>query len=187
VLVANTAEIQIAAGTLDGIYAKAPPVAVLGPNWKGMCTQSGYDPYPMLLQIDSQSGAEISGRIRWPTLGDTLTRFRGRVENGYISFTEYEAIRGNGAEVPAEYEAVIKGGVIEGTCRVKRLLSTATAGFRLEMYTESSLVNAPGQTQTRISSGSSGWQPAPSSWGSQNAPVAQPNKPSTRPSGRTAW
>lgn len=47
--------------------------------------------------------------------------------------------------------------------------------------------NFSGQTQPRYSSGSSSWRPAPSSWNSQNAPVAQPNKPSSRSGVRTAW
>ena len=181
----------------------------LRPNWKGVCTQSGYAPYPMLLQIDTQSGNDISGVIRWPSLGDSITRFRGKVQNSRITFTEYELIQGRGAAVPTEYEASIKDDIIEGTCRTKMMFRTVTAAFRLEPQTGNLSIDVPDQTQAKPSGSSSGWQPAqsswdsqnkpvaqpnnsgwkppPSSWNSQNAPVAQPNKPSNRSNGRTAW
>jgi hypothetical protein len=131
--------LETAGGTLEGLTASSGYTAHgLPSNWKGMCTQTGYAPYPMLLRIDEQNGSTISGVLCWlSNSGDCKTKFRGSVENGRIVFTEYEVIQGKGAVVPTEYEAVINGSVMEGTYSTRMKSGIVSGPFRLEQFVNS--------------------------------------------------
>jgi hypothetical protein len=157
-------------------------VVNLEPNWKGMYKEPGRDPYLVLFRIDVQNGNNISGVIYYPSF-ETKTKFRGSVENERIVFTEYELIQGKSAVVPVRYEAVINGSVMEGsyTYSNKMKSGVVTGPFRLEQSKDIE------HSSDYPPVNNSGWQPAPSTWNSQNKPVAQPNKPSYQPKGRTAW
>jgi uncharacterized Zn finger protein (UPF0148 family) len=131
--------LETVGGTLEGSTVSSGYTADgLPANWKGVCTQTGYAPYPMLLRIDEQNGSNISGVICWPgTPSNCKTKFHGRAENGRLAFTEYELIQGKDAVVPTEYVAVINGTVMEGTYSTRLKTGVVTGPFRLEQFVDS--------------------------------------------------
>lgn len=84
-------------------------------EWQGKCSQVGYEPYPMIMQVNERKGSEISGILHWPTLQNSKTRFRGTVEGNRISFTEYELTEGGGIALPVIYGGQIIGEFMSGT------------------------------------------------------------------------
>lgn len=83
--------------------------------WKGKCSQSGYEPYPMIMYVRGRKGNEISGILHWPTLRNSKTKFKGKIKDDSVSFTEYELIQGSGIALPTLYEAKIVDDLISGT------------------------------------------------------------------------
>lgn len=84
-------------------------------EWQGKCSQDGFEPYPMIMQIESRKGDEISGELRWPTLRNSKTRFRGVVENRRVSWVEYKLVEGGNIGFPTLYHAEIIGNALGGT------------------------------------------------------------------------
>ena len=83
--------------------------------WEGKCSQSGYEPYPMIMYVLERKNNEISGILHWPTLRNSKTRFKGKITDDSISFTEYELIQGSGIAMPTLYQGKVISDFISGT------------------------------------------------------------------------
>ena len=83
--------------------------------WKGKCSQSGYESYPMIMYVRERKGGQINGILHWPTLRNSKTKFKGKIKDDSVSFTEYELIQGSGISLPTLYEAKIVDDLISGT------------------------------------------------------------------------
>lgn len=84
-------------------------------KWEGKCSQSGYDPYPMIMYVRERKNNELSGILHWPTLRNSKTKFKGRIKDESISFTEYELIQGSDIAMPTVYEGKVVDDFISGT------------------------------------------------------------------------
>ena len=84
-------------------------------EWQGKCTQSGFEPYPMVMRITERKGKEFRGILHWPTLNNNKTEFRGLVKNDEFYFVEYKSIQGSSIGIPTIYEGRIIGDSLTGT------------------------------------------------------------------------
>jgi hypothetical protein len=98
-------------------------------EWHGQCSQKGYKPYPMIMYVNERNGSEINGVLHWPTLRNSKTRFKGKIEDKHLTFTEYELIAGGGIAMPNLYEGEIIGNRIYGTWRYRRQTGTFQIAF----------------------------------------------------------
>jgi hypothetical protein len=83
-------------------------------EWKGKCSQSGYDPYPMIMYVLTRKNNEITGILHWPTLRNSKSKFKGKIKDDSITFTEYELIQGSGISIPTVYEGKVVDDLISG-------------------------------------------------------------------------
>ncbi|MBM4070261.1 MAG: hypothetical protein FJ271_15095 [Planctomycetes bacterium] len=85
-------------------------------EWRGMCAQPNFAPYPMIMSMSATKGSEISGTIHWPTLRNSTTRFSGTIYGTKVRFVETELLSGSGIGIPCIYEGDVLGNTIAGTC-----------------------------------------------------------------------
>ena len=117
--------------------AKLPPPRIL--EWKGTCAQEGLGEYPMHMKMVVGPNGQVIGTLHWKTLNDSTTKFRGKIQNGRLTFTENELLStggygidwltGNGVVLPVDYEAHVSGSTMSGTATHKNL----TADFSAEV------------------------------------------------------
>ena len=77
------------------------------------------------------------GVLHWKTLNDSTTKFRGKIQNGRLTFTEDELassggygidwLTGNGVVLPVDYVAQVSGSTMTGTAKHKNLTAEFTA------------------------------------------------------------
>jgi hypothetical protein len=61
-------------------------------------------PFEMTIGVKGKEKNKFEGTMEWPTLDNTITKFRGKLESATeLSINEYEAIEGDGVEVPNNY------------------------------------------------------------------------------------
>ena len=117
--------------------AKLPPPRYI--EWKGTCSQEGLGEYPMHIKMAVGPNGQVIGTLHWKTLNDSTTKFRGKIRNGRLTFTENELLStggygidwltGNGVVLPVDYEAHVSGSTMSGTATHKNL----TAEFSAEV------------------------------------------------------
>ena len=117
--------------------AKLPPPRYI--EWKGTCSQEGLGEYPMHMTMEVGPNGQVIGTLHWKTLNDSTTKFRGKIQNGRLTFTENELLStggygidwltGNGVVLPVDYEAHVSGSTMSGTATHKNL----TAEFSAEV------------------------------------------------------
>ena len=88
--------------------------------------------YPLLLQIESQQGSNLTGVLHHPQMHDCKTKFKGILTADRLAFTEYELIQGKGVYLPTEYTADIKGSKMEGTWKTRIMFIPIKGRFSLE-------------------------------------------------------
>lgn len=103
-------------------------------QWMGVFTTEDKEHYTFVFTVDEVKGDKLEGTVSWPTLNDSLTKYRGTLSAaGQFDFEEYEIIRGeDDVEVPNNYSSVVYGDTIQGTCD--------TSSFKLKL-TKSPPVN----------------------------------------------
>jgi hypothetical protein len=89
--------------------------------WQGACDQTGSEPYPMIIFIQSRNGDSFAGMTWYPTLNNGLITITGQVSpKGIVTFTEDKVIYGAPAEgrggviSGGQYTATIKGENLKG-------------------------------------------------------------------------
>jgi hypothetical protein len=77
----------------------APLLEIIKPGviFEGTFNQFNYGTYPMIMEITAVDGLDFNGILHWPTLGDSKTKFKGKIDSilNQIWFTEYEQIQGS--------------------------------------------------------------------------------------------
>ena len=81
---------------------------------------------------------QVIGTLHWATINDSKTKFRGKIKNGHLTFTENELVSsgygidwltGHGAALPCDYDARVSGSRMSGTATYKNI----TAEFSAEV------------------------------------------------------
>jgi hypothetical protein len=88
-----------------------------GVFFEGTFNQYNYGRYPMIMEITAVDGLEFKGILHWPKLGDSKTKFRGKIDSSLnqIWFTEYEQIQGSSIIVlNGDYYAEIEDNSLSG-------------------------------------------------------------------------
>jgi hypothetical protein len=83
-------------------------------EFKGICSQSGTTPYPMMMTISERKGNLFSGVLHWPALHDSKTKITGIIEKGNVQFTEFELIQGSDIAFPTLYKGQIMKNSMSG-------------------------------------------------------------------------
>jgi len=53
------------------------------------------------LAVISRKGDDLNGTCEWPTLDNTITKWKGSITNNQlVEITEFEAMEGDGVELP---------------------------------------------------------------------------------------
>ena len=53
------------------------------------------------MAVNSRKGEDLNGICEWPTLDNTITKWKGSIINNHeIEITEFEAMEGDGVELP---------------------------------------------------------------------------------------
>lgn len=83
---------------------------------KGTCIEYDYGSYPMVMKIGPVIENTFSGRLHWPTFGNSYTRITGTInpDTNSIQFTEVKLISGGGVALNTKYHATASGNVLEG-------------------------------------------------------------------------
>lgn len=110
--------------TSDGDFTinSIPPVPIIDiikpcVIFEGTFNQFNYGIYPMIMEIKSVDGLEFNGILHWPTLGNSKTKFKGKIDSilNQIWFTEYEQIQGSVTIVlNGNYYAELKDNTLSG-------------------------------------------------------------------------
>ncbi len=88
-----------------------------GVIFEGIFNQDNYGTYPMIMEIKTVNGLEFNGILHWPTLGDSKTKFRGKIDSilDQIWFTEFEQIQGSSTIVlNGNYYAELENNILSG-------------------------------------------------------------------------
>jgi hypothetical protein len=75
---------------------------------------SVFQGHPFELAITTRKEDKLEGIIEWPTLDNTITKWRGKIEGSSISIEEFETMEGDGVEVPNNYVGKFSSGKIVG-------------------------------------------------------------------------
>ena len=119
-----------------GYGVMLPPMKAI--EWSGTCTQEGRGEYPMHMKMEVGPNGQVVGTLHWPELNDSKTKFRGKIRNGRLTFTENELLSsgygidwlaGKGVALPCDYDARVSGSRMSGTATYKNI----TAEFSVEV------------------------------------------------------
>ncbi|KAF2068272.1 hypothetical protein CYY_010401 [Polysphondylium violaceum] len=118
-------------------------------QWMGVFTTDEKEHYTFVFTVDDVQGDKLEGTMSWPTLNDSLTKYRGTIKGTQFDFEEYEIVRGeDDVEVPNNYTSVVYGDTIQGTA--------GTSTFKLKLTKSPPVTTMPANsswsgTSTQIS------------------------------------
>lgn len=107
--------------------------------WEGTCTEAStaevlVPQYKMQMTILAVDGDDFSGTIKWPAFNNTITRFKGQIDNDFVTFTEEEyASEVQEVGLGAVYQARIRGDTMRGEWRMEADNLQAKGAFQLEL------------------------------------------------------
>eukprot|EP01098_Paradermamoeba_levis_P007128 TRINITY_DN2957_c0_g5_i2.p1 TRINITY_DN2957_c0_g5~~TRINITY_DN2957_c0_g5_i2.p1 ORF type:complete len:488 (+),score=180.22 TRINITY_DN2957_c0_g5_i2:103-1464(+) len=98
-------------------------------EFKGEC----YQTFPFNLTITSRKDESVTGTIKWPSFGNTKTKFKGKIENdNVLVFEEHDILEGDGVEVPVSYSGKLsKEKLLEGKFGPNVNKNQVTGTFKL--------------------------------------------------------
>lgn len=98
---------------------------------------------------DTRREKEFTGTIEWPTLSNSQTKMRGKVDGDKVTITEYELTRGIGITLPFRYQAQILHGVIVGKGVDEENREGYRGLFYLQVIQKQAKSDAPARTKKK--------------------------------------